>query len=152
MLVTSAIVDKFFTVEQDTANKNCHIYGLDINLVGSFAYPFIAAIDLSLHMHHFFNNSAVPDVDVARIDASLVALREGIVLGFFMLLACASSTRKSKHKIRGLVVYFSGTFVLLFLIINRLFDLGYCQFGWQSYIDGWVMMPIIKFLTSHRAL
>lgn len=34
MLVASTIIDKLFTVEQDTAGKNCHICGLDINLVG----------------------------------------------------------------------------------------------------------------------
>jgi hypothetical protein len=88
LLVVSVLIKKIFIVERDNEAENSHIMGIDLNLASSLAYPIIAAADILAHIHHYFDDSAISNKDIGRIDASLVVLREGMLLGALLLVAC----------------------------------------------------------------
>jgi hypothetical protein len=98
LLGASVLINKIFIVERDNEAENSHILGIDLNLASLFAYPIIAAVDISAHIHHYFDDSVMSNRDIGRIEASLIVLREGIVLGALLLVACTlKNTRESYH-------------------------------------------------------
>lgn len=128
LVVTATLVDKLFVTEKDTPENNAHIWGADLNLAGAFAYPVIASIDILANMHRYFDDDVVVEQDMARMDAPLVALREGIVLGSFILVARSLSSTASKHRSPRLSLWFSALFLIYLLAVNNVYELRYCRF------------------------
>lgn len=138
LIVLSTFIDKIFEVDRENETEKSHILGIDLNLAGAFAYPIIAAIDILAHSHRYFNDDVVSERDVASVDAALVVLREGMVLGALLFLTCVVRIIRGFSSKPAVVSGLASGFLL---VVNKIFELRYCRFRAWSYVNVVLMMP-----------
>lgn len=139
LIVISVIISKTFMAEDDPHDRWGHIFNLNINLIGAFAYPFVASIDVLAKMHTYFSDDEVSERDMARFDAPVVVIWEGMVLVPLIMVACVVSS--IRHDSPRLPSIFSLAFLIYLILINKLIELRYCRVGWSSYANVVIAMP-----------
>ncbi|KAH8662297.1 hypothetical protein BX600DRAFT_437693 [Xylariales sp. PMI_506] len=138
LLSTAVFIQKAFKEESEAEGTLFWniMMRIDLFVIGMFAYPFIASVDVLAHMGIYVAGSG----QVALLDAPLIVLTEARVAFAFVLLACLINAPK-KHRNPHITAYFMLGCLFYFNLAHAIAEMRCSGAGWTSYVNTVLPLP-----------